>query len=317
LVERKCLYGKAFVLMYHRVLPSPNHQPFHIQAGMYVTTASFEKQVSFLKKRFRVVFIEDLVKKIQRRENIDGLCAITFDDGWLDNYIEAFPVLKKHQVPSTVFLSTGFVSTDRIFWPEEICYFLDRHREENPAIEGAPLSLAIFCREISKFHPYDRGEFLDRSIEILKRYPVNERDDILKYFRCMFTKEPVPRQMLSWDESREMLMSGLVRFGSHTVNHEILDQISLQKAEEEILQSRKEIENNLGVTPECFAYPNGNLTPELKGILVRNGYIGAVITRKGFVGNDCDLFEIPRIGIHEDVSCTIPFFRSRIIFKRF
>lgn len=315
--ERKCSFEKAFVLMYHRVLPSADNQPYYVQPGMYVTTASFDKQLSYLKKRFKVVFLEDLVEKIHRKENIGGLCAITFDDGWRDNFTEAFPVLIKHQVPSTIFLSTGFVGTDRIFWPEELCFYLNGYAVNKSAPDGSPPAFARFHEEIGRYFQGKREKLFDRSIEILKGYSVNDRNEILGYFRSRLFAAPAPRQMLSWDEIRAMLTSGLVRYGSHTVNHEILDQVSQQEAEEEILKSQKEIENRLGVVPGLFAYPNGNFTPELKAILKRHGYKGAVITRKDMVGNGSDQFEIPRIGVHEDVSCTIPLFGARTLFKKF
>lgn len=114
-----------------------------------------------------------------------------------------------------------------------------------------------------------------------------------------------------------MKKSGLVNFGAHTANHVILDQVSLQEAEREIIQSRKELENQLSVRPELFAYPNGNYNRDLPVILLRNNFKGAVNTHKKWFGKEVPLFGIPRIGIHEDVSCTIPLFFARILLKRF
>jgi peptidoglycan/xylan/chitin deacetylase (PgdA/CDA1 family) len=123
--------------------------------------------------------------------------------------------------------------------------------------------------------------------------------------------------MLSWDEAREMSLSGLVRFGSHTVNHEILDQVPLEKARDEITLSREEIEHRLGGTVRTFAYPNGNYSESIRDFLAENGFNAAVTTRKGFLTREMPLMEIPRIAIHEDVSNTIPMFRSRILLRKF
>lgn len=317
LVERFCCPDKSFVLMYHRVLASAEKQPFFVQPGMFVSTASFEKQIVYLKDRFEVIFLEDLVEKILNGENIDGLCAITFDDGWRDNYTDAFPVLENYRVPATIFLATGFVGTDRIFWPEEICFYLDRNDVNRPVSVDTPSSLIRFNDEIGKYDQYGREMFFDRSIEILKRYSPNERQEILGYFRSMLKTEPFPRQMLNWDEAQEMLVSGLVRFGAHTVNHEILDQIPLYKVMEEISKSRTEIKNRLGCDVRTFAYPNGNHNEGIHNILTENGFNAAVTTHKGFLGHGMPLMEIPRIAVHEDVSNTIPMFRSRILFRKF
>ena len=315
--EQHTLSGKAFILMYHRVLNSVNSQNTYVQPGMFVTTASFEKQIIFLTDRFEVVFFEDLVEKVLNGGNIGGLCAITFDDGWRDNYTEAFHILKKYRIPATIFLATGFVGTDRMFWPEEICYYLERNMIDKPASDSTPPSYIRFSKEISSHNKCLREAFFERSIEILKGYSPGDREQILGCFRDMLKNEPFSRQMLSWDEAREMYSSGLVRFGAHTVNHEILDQVPLQKARDEITKSRTDIEQHIGGKVSTFAYPNGNYTESLRNILTENGFNAAVTTRKGFLGRGIPLMEVPRIAIHEDVSSTIPMFRSRILLRKF
>ncbi|MDD2541266.1 MAG: polysaccharide deacetylase family protein, partial [Desulfuromonadaceae bacterium] len=135
LMEHFCFSNKVFILMYHRVLASGGNQPYFVQSGMYVSASSFEKQIAFLRDRFEVVFFEDLVEKVLNGGDIRGHCAITFDDGWRDNYTEAFSILAKYRVPVTIFLATGFVGTDRMFWPEELCYYLDRNMKDKPVFD--------------------------------------------------------------------------------------------------------------------------------------------------------------------------------------
>lgn len=316
-LEKHCLNNKAFVLMYHRILKLTNLQGVNYQPGMYVSTDSFSKQIAFLKDRFEVVFLEDIVERIINGENVDGLCAITFDDGWRDNFTDAFPVLKASCVPATIFLATDYVGTGRIFWPEELCYYFDRNMVDKPAFDNAPPSYIRFSEEISCFHKCMRETFFDRSIEILKAYSPSDREEILGYFRGMLKADPMPRQMLNWDEVREMLSSGLVRFGAHTVNHEILDQVPLENARDEISKSRGDIEQILGCKVSTFAYPNGNYNESIRDFLAESGFKAAVTTRKGFLARGAPLMEVPRIAMHEDVSNTIPMFRSRILFRKF
>lgn len=317
LLEQFYFSNKAFILMYHRILESADNQPCFVQPGMFVTTASFEKQIVFLRDRYEVVFLEELVEKAQKGEDVGKLCAITFDDGWRDNFSEAFPVLVKYRVPATIFLATGYVGADRMLWPEEVCYYLGRNMIDKFTYENVPPSYIRFREKISKYRKCIRETFFDRSIEILKGYLPGEREEILGYFRDMLKADPKPRQMLNWDEAQEMLSSGLVRFGSHTVNHEILDQISLEDVQGEISLSREEIEYRLGDTVRAFAYPNGNYNESIRMALEECGYDAAVTTRKGFFDSNMSLMEIPRIAMHEDVSSTIPMFRSRILFSKF
>lgn len=317
LAERVCCSNKAFVLMYHRILSSISEQPYFVQPGMFVSTESFERQVAFLKERFKVVFLEDLVERVMNGEEIGGHCAITFDDGWGDNYTYAYPVLKKYLVPATIFLATGFVGTDRMFWPEELCCYLARADLGKAFNEDAPPVVVRFSEELGRLARGGKDGFFDRAIELLKGFSPDDREGFLGYFRDSSSPDPIPRQMLSWDEAREMSLSGLVRFGSHTVNHEILDQVPLEKARDEITLSREEIEHRLGGTVRTFAYPNGNYSESIRDFLAENGFNAAVTTRKGFLTREMPLMEIPRIAIHEDVSNTIPMFRSRILLRKF
>ena len=65
--------------------------------------------IRYLRAHYDVVPLEDLIST-----GSDNACAITFDDGWRDNYVTAFPILRAHGVPATIFLATNLVGTDRL-----------------------------------------------------------------------------------------------------------------------------------------------------------------------------------------------------------
>ena len=159
--------------------------------------------------------------------------------------------------------------------------------------------------------------FLTTPSKSLKRYPPNDRRIILEKLKAISPVPPEHRLLMNWDEAEEMGKSNLVDFGAHTVNHEILDQVSLESAEYEISRSCSEIEEHLDTRVNLFAYPNGNYNQAIQKILKRKGLKAAVTTRKGLMLTSSDIFEIPRIGMHEDVGSTIPLFLARILLKRF
>lgn len=317
LLERVYLSDSAFVLMYHRVLSSVGQVPHHVQPGMFVTAATFEKQISYLRDTFEIIFLDDLVAKARKGERIGRYCALTFDDGWGDNYSEAFPLLKKYDVPATIFLSTGFVGTQRTFWVEEISSCLACLHAGSLAGDQGPPSFARFVGEVSGLKRMDLETFLEGSIELLKKKSPHDREEIVTHLKGYLCSEHAPRQMLSWEEVREMSHSGLVRFGAHTVNHELLDQLPLQMARDEIYLSRQEIEQRLEQKVTTFAYPNGNHSKAVQRILVEGGLDAAVTTRKGFLEHGMSFLEIPRIALHEDVSTSIPMLRSKILMQAF
>ena len=111
LIERLYFFRKAFVLMYHRVIDPDSPQPFICQSGMFVTKDTFQNQVRFLKNHFDLVFLDDLIEKRVKGEDIRKCCAITFDDGWRDNYSVAFPILEK------------FLCTRHYFFGNRFCWF--------------------------------------------------------------------------------------------------------------------------------------------------------------------------------------------------
>jgi len=317
ILESYRVADRAFILMYHRVLRHVDPHGINVQPGMYVTSRTFERQISFLASTHQILPLEELIGKANRNESMGGCCAITFDDGWRDNYTEAFPLLEKYRVPATVFLATSFIGTNRLFWPEEICWLLEhQHTLKNKPVDD-PVAVQIFKREIKEYRSETRDKFLDNIITSMKRRSPVERNQVLDYYRKCSTGSDISRQMLNWEEVDEMQSSGLITFGAHTVKHELLDQLPLSDVRTEIFQSKTDIEQKLGVNVTTFSYPNGNYTEDIVKMLNEFDFAGAVTTRKGFLGHQTPRMEIPRIAIHEDISGTIPMLQGRILLETF
>jgi peptidoglycan/xylan/chitin deacetylase (PgdA/CDA1 family) len=121
------------------------------------------------------------------------------------------------------------------------------------------------------------------------------------------------RDLMSWSEVEEMQAGGLVRFGSHTRRHTRLSNVVSRAAlEDEILGSRRELEERLGAAPLTFCYPNGDTSPEAIEC-VRAGYRGAVTTVSGWNRPGADPFRLRRVGVHDDVSSSRESFVSRLV----
>lgn len=307
------LRDKAFVLMYHRVIRSLAEESVFTQPGMYVLASTFRQQAAFLKERFHVIPLNELVGRIENGQNVGGCCALTFDDGWHDNFSNAFPVLQEFELPATIFLATGFIGTNKIFWPEELSIYMGQPNVKFS--ERQNLVLNRFLNQVTN----NRKDlaFLDNAIMVLKAWAPQEREELFQLLRSKNPNPFIGRLLLNWDEARVMRDSGLVSFGAHTANHVILDQVSPLQAEKEIILSKQEVEKHLGICSNCFSFPNGNFNNVLQSILKRTGFKSAVTTRRGWVGLKSPLLEIPRIGMHEDVSQTIPLFFARILLRCF
>ncbi len=107
---------------------------------------------------------------------------------------------------------------------------------------------------------------------------------------------------LSWSQVREMHQGG-VEFGGHTVTHPILALESREKQQEEIQRSRDRIQEETGILPTTFAYPNGSrrdYTNETVDVLKQIGFHGACTTVRGSNRPGCDPYRLRRIGIGSD-----------------
>jgi len=266
-----------------------------------------------LKNCFEVIPLSDLISRLHMGENVCGCCAITFDDGWRDNFTHAFGVLQEYQLPATVFLASNLIGTEKCFWPDQLALYLHPITQNNVAQPGN--NILKFLREVPAAK--DEIAFLDNAIMVLKKWPPDKRDELLNSLRETSNCSAPTRLLMNWDEVLAMHQSGLVDFGSHTANHVILDQVSLNEAQDEMAFSRREIEAHLGVRIKLFAYPNGNFNSSLQLLVANNGFAGAVTTNSGWVARDTNALTLPRVGLHEDVCATTARFYARLILQRF
>src|SRR5262245_33512503 len=100
------------VLGYHRVLKEPMETVTHSPLGMVVSAATFERQLAYTARRYRMVSLQDIADACDGTRPLPArACFVTFDDGWVDNYTVAYPILRRMGIPSAVFVTTDYVGT--------------------------------------------------------------------------------------------------------------------------------------------------------------------------------------------------------------
>lgn len=104
-----------------------------------------------------------------------------------------------------------------------------------------------------------------------------------------------PLRLMTPEQRREMLASGLVEFGAHTITHPDLTEIAPEQADEEIHQSKLQLEADLGVSVRTFAYPYGRLNPQVKESARRAGFRYGIATDSGPLAVHEDPFQVRRI----------------------
>jgi peptidoglycan/xylan/chitin deacetylase (PgdA/CDA1 family) len=249
---------------------------YHSVCGQYdedkpLTPSQFEEQIRYLCHHYEIITLDTLVSLLNEGKTPPRKTVVlTFDDGYKDNYIYAYPILKKYGAPATIFLATSFVDNKRVPWQWQLKYVIENTSKKELEIKG----LGYFRLDSS----YSRKQiFLDMR-EKLKKLTEEGKDRILEDILVLCgVKLPTSwgEMFLSWEEIKEMSQGG-IDFGSHTVNHIILTNVPLKIAEREITQSKREIEEKIGKEVRHFAYPNGNYNDEIIKLVKRAGYLSAV-----------------------------------------
>lgn len=275
------------ILNYHRI-GDPAETPY--DSGTFSATADeFDRQIGSLKRRFHMATLEEVLEKAPARTSV----LITFDDGYLDNFTTAFPILRSHGVQGVFFLPTAFVGTGQIPWWDAIAYILKHSRNRRVQLEYPEPS----------GYDLNQPRVIEQVLGIAKRSEV--RTDLLiadleRACDCPRPAAGAERCFLSWDEAREMKAAGMA-FGSHTHTHEILAKLSEDRQREELEVSREIMERELGKPIRTLAYPVGapsTFSQSTMEAAERAGYVAAFSFYGGTnTPGQIDRFNIRRVGV--------------------
>lgn len=288
------------VLVYHRIGPSGSDP-----LGLNVTPAHLAEHLEVLGSgRYRPVSLADLTCGLLEEALPSHAVAVTFDDGYRGVLTEAKPLLEKHGIPATAFVPSGFVGEGREFWWEKLDDVIpgstncwpQRRREIGHAIR---LTAGILRRRDGRTQLY-REHFLRlRVLEPAERQAA--LDDLAAGLPAR--RSPRPTSLpLSPEELRALAACDLVTIGAHTITHPVLAALSPRAQEQEIADSKAELEQLLDRPVRSFAYPYGGPTeygePAVTAVR-RSGFDLACANVPGLVRAGTDVFQIPRFVVRD------------------
>lgn len=301
--------GEVLILSYHRILPYTHPEYNKMQPGMVVSDKSFRKHLQWLKKWLDIVSLLDFREGGTHKK---PLCVITIDDGWVDNYTYAYPIIKELKVPVTIFLVSNMLDTDNYFWPEKLSLLLGNTQSSN-------LIKKYVCEQYGS--ELMGSQTHDEIVEFLKSKSDEKILEILSKVESEFMSKGqtlnMQRQVLNNTELTEMHESGLVSYGSHTANHIRLDKVTKSKIQYELVTSKQQLEDRLKISISTFCYPNGSYTTDVVQ-QVSNIYDLATTTDIGWVKKTDSPYTLKRFMMHDDITNTKSLFWLRILgtFKR-
>lgn len=295
--------SRLWVLMYHRILPLEDDRARTEEPGMIVAPDTFAMHLRELGRHFQFVQLDDwLTARAAGAALPARACAVTFDDGWRDNYEFAWPILRQQQVPATIFLVSDMIGTTAAFWPNRLARLLHAAGDgwqRHPALAWLPATAGTI----------PGASFRENLALCVARCKALPETELLAHIarseqQLAILPGDTPADLMDWAQIGEMAGSGLVHFGSHTRNHMRL----LPGAEEvhlldEIIGSKSVLEQRLQRPVELFCYPNGDASA-LARSTVEKHYRGAVTTARGINDRKTPAAALFRVGLHQDVSDT-------------
>lgn len=299
--------GAPFILMYHRVL-NLVHSDYFIQPGMFVTPKTFEMHLGLLGQKYNVLPLRELLEGFYvEKQSMVKCCSITFDDGWRDNYTNAFPLLKKYNTPASIFLATGYAGGDLWFWEEEVAFFLHQNSRQNIVSLFKSNLNASQYKKIANI-AWD----ITGVIYLMKQLPEEHRVELVRLV-SMSNKSirNKKRMVISWDEAREMQEESVDVF-SHSHSHRLLTGLAYDEVLKDISTSLTLLSEELDNKQDVFCYPSGKFTDDIIEILKNNGIKYALTTQRSSLAHSKEIFSIPRIGMHNDISCTPALFKFNL-----
>ena len=247
----KMIYFLKVNELYVRMVNSPGAQ---ILAYHEVSRSTFDKHVKYLiRNNYQIISMEELTRFLYSNTTIPKkTISITFDDGWKSNYSEVYPVACKYRIPVIIYIISQVFVTDFKPW------FFILAELKSSKIPNIP------------------------NETYLSGLDDNKTNSILKELKTQYGDKLYHSHTLSIAEIMEMLKSGFVSFGSHTLTHPNLNHIPMEEVESEIFESKKELELLLNHSVDHFAYPKGYFSVKHFDVLRDAGYRTAVTIMPGW-----------------------------------
>jgi len=232
----------------------------------------FEKQVVFFKSNFDVISASELTDIINTKKSPkDRYALLTFDDGYIDNYTIAYPILKRANCPATMFIVTDFIDKQIVPWWDEVAWLI-KNNDEN-FLDVSNWSLP---KNIKTLPIHDKIKVILRSFKDNKVLSIKEKLNILRNDAAnkIDLRSCNEQLFMTWDMVREMANNN-IDIGSHTCTHQILSHLSVSMQLLELKNSKEIIEREIKKRVTAFAYPVGGanaFTPNTMELVKNNGY---------------------------------------------
>ena len=258
----------------------------------------FEKCIQHISKKYKVVLLEELLedKNLMLQKN---LATILFDDGYLDNLEYAAPILQKYNCKASFYVVTDCIEKNIPTWTHILEHNFLNTRQTNFKLNFEFLPAEFKIEQLTTTEK--RTSFVKKLKPVLKKLSHQNREQVLAQINLVCGDVKLPKIMMNWDQVRELKQAGHY-IGSHTVSHFMLGTMSNDNdIYEELYNSAKTIEKNLGYFPKTISYPVGSYNQQTIEQSKKAGYVyGLAVKQDLYNPKNDSLFEIPRIELYNE-----------------
>ena len=272
-----------------------------------------------LRQSRRIVSLRQLISDLEQKRLTDDAVAITFDDGYSDNFHAAKPLLEQYSASATFFLATGYIGRQE-FWWDELERLVFGAGELSPEMLRKNFSLRldgsdvadrptlgqrarVALRHLRGPHHHQRIGLL---LAIWRRLrPLSEYDqrcfldELAALLGAASSDGEYAHRPLDGDEARSLARNELVEIGAHSVSHPMMSRQPPASQYDELLRSRAACEALAGSAPVGFAYPYGDMGDDTAALVRRAGFKYACSTIHGALTSDTDSFRLPRVTVRD------------------
>ncbi len=310
------LAAHALILMYHRVALLENDP--HLLA---VTPEHFAAHLEIMRQYGRPMLLSQLAHAVGNGHLPDRALVVTFDDGYADNLYHAKPLLRRFDIPATVFVVAAQLESRLEFWWDELDRLL---------LQPGMLPVSLQLEIGGKAHEWQLGQaseygtadyFRDAAWHIecpqdpTPRHALfrelfshvlglteDDRAGLFEQLRSWAGVEPAGRpthRVLTAAELHSLAEDGLIDVGAHTMNHPLLAGLPAPQQAREVRDSKACLESVLQRPVSSFAYPNGSYTRETVSIVKGAGFDAACTSEADVIWQAVDPFQLPRLGVRD------------------
>jgi peptidoglycan/xylan/chitin deacetylase (PgdA/CDA1 family) len=309
---RRQFTARGVILMYHRIAERDS-DPW----GLAVSPAHFSEHLQVL-RTCRLVSLPDFAAALGRGQAPRRAVIVTFDDGYADNFVTANTLLQQHDIPATVFLTTGAIGSQRELWWDELeRVLLQPHdlpaafelRRANSSDRWELGSDATYTNEASsKNRSWRAWEAPPTARHVMyadlwrRLYPLPHDQkrallDELLDWAGLETRMRLSHRLLSLAEAKQLGHTSRIEIGAHTVTHPPLPELPLSDQTHEIRQSKRFLEETLNRPVSCFSYPHGHYDPGTMSIVREAGFRSACTTDARTVSKQSECLALPRVQV--------------------